>query len=350
MDNFDQYIIQQSASILEAMAKIDKQSGSMILTLFVLDDRGVVLGTITDGDCRRAILRGIQLTDTVAKVYNAHFTSLTNDTFDLAKQRMIRAKRYKIVPVLDSEGRMVKLLDFQHKKAYLPIDAVLMAGGRGERLRPATLTTPKPLLEVAGKPIIDYNVDNMLNHGIEHISVTTNYLAEQLDAHFASPIEGIQVQTVREPKFLGTMGAIKFVENWHNDTILIMNSDLFTNIDLEDFFLHFKEHDADMSIAAVPYSVNIPYGIFEIEGTRNIVGVHEKPAYHYYANAGIYLIKRELLNLIPDDTFFNATDLMALLIEQKRSVIRFPLSGYWIDIGKPEDFKKVQELAKHTRK
>ena len=139
---------------------------------------------------------------------------------------------------------------------------------------------------------------------------------------------------------------MKFVDTFCKDTVLVMNSDLFTNIDYEDFYLHFKENDADMSIAAVPYSISVPYGIFELEG-RNIHGVKEKPTYNYYANAGIYLIKRELLDLIPEDTFYNATDFMERLIREKKKVIRFPITGYWIDIGKPEDYKRTQELVKH---
>lgn len=350
MERFNKYLIHSDASILDALSKLDKLSAELTLTLFVIDQSGKVLGTITDGDCRRALLKGISLQDRVELVMNPQFTSLDEGCFDLNKQRFIKENKFKIVPVLNKKGEIVKVLDLTNKHAYLPIDAVLMAGGKGERLRPMTLTTPKPLLKVGEKPIIDYNVENLLNNGIEQIHVTINYLGEQLEAHFSEPRRGVQIKCVREPKYLGTMGSIKFVENWVNDTVLVMNSDLFTNIDLEDFFLHFKEHNADMSIAAIPYSVSIPYGIFEIDGARNIKGVREKPSFHYYANAGIYLIKREMLDLIPDDTFFNATDLMELLVEKGRDVIRFPLSGYWIDIGKPEDFKKVQDLASHIRK
>ena len=136
------------------------------------------------------------------------------------------------------------------------------------------------------------------------------------------------------------------MDTFYNDAVLIMNSDLFTNIDYEDFYLHFREHDADMSVAAVPYSISVPYGIFELEG-RNIEGVREKPTYNYYANAGIYLIKKEHLDKIPIDTFFNATDFMEMLIREKMKVVRFPITGYWIDIGKHEDYKKAQELVKH---
>ena len=253
----------------------------------------------------------------------------------------------KLVPILDIDNHIVDIINLEKYKTRLPFDAVMMAGGKGERLRPLTEKTPKPLLPVGDKAIIDHNVDRLIDYGVKHISVTVNYLKEQLEEHFAEPYNGVQVQTVREPKYLGTIGSIRFVKEFYNDTILVMNSDLFTNINYEDFYLHFKEHDADMSVAAVPYSVQIPYGIFKIEDRRNITGLVEKPTYDYYANAGIYLIKKSALELIPEDTFFNATDLIESLISQGRKVIRFPLNGTWIDIGNPQEYKRANELVSH---
>ena len=224
-----------------------------------------------------------------------------------------------------------------------------MAGGKGERLRPLTEKIPKPLLPVGDKAIIDHNVDRLIDYGVKHISVTVNYLKKQIEDHFESPRDGIRIQTVREPKFLGTIGSIRFVKEFFNDTVLVMNSDLFTNINYEDFYLHFKEHDAEMSVAAVPYTVSVPYGIFDLDG-RNIQGLIEKPTYNYYANAGIYLIKRRVLEEIPDDTFFNATDLIEKLIAEGKKVVRFPLNGTWIDIGNPQDYAKAKDLVKHIMK
>ncbi|WP_414162746.1 sugar phosphate nucleotidyltransferase [Treponema vincentii] len=142
---------------------------------------------------------------------------------------------------------------------------------------------------------------------------------------------------------------MQYIHDWHNDVILLMNSDLFTNINLEEFYLHFLKNGADMSVAAMPYNVNIPYGILDIENKRDIIGIKEKPSYYYYANAGIYLFKRSLLDLIPHNTFYDATDFLNDLIAKQYKVIRFPISGYWIDIGKPADFQKVQEIAEHLK-
>lgn len=352
MRDYQKHIIPQEATILDAVRMLNDISADLSLTLFVIDTHDKMIGTVTDGDVRRAILRGCGLECRIAEVMNPEFTFLKQGGYNVDTLKHIKAHHFKLVPILDSGGHIVRILNFVDNRSFLPIDAVLMAGGKGERLRPLTLTTPKPLLPVGGKPIIDYNIENLLRHGVEHINVTVNYLAEQLEAHFAQPVgpDSTRVRCVREPQYLGTMGSIKFVPEWHNDTILVMNSDLFTNIDLEDFYLHFKKHGADMSVAAVPYNVSVPYGIFEIENTREITGIREKPNYHYYANAGIYLIRREVLEHIPDGLFFNATDLMETLIAQCRRVIRFPMSGYWVDIGKPDDFRKVQELAQHMNK
>ena len=228
----------------------------------------------------------------------------------------------------------------------MPIDAVLMAGGKGERLRPLTEKVPKPLLPVGDKAIIDHNIDRLISYGVKQINVTVNYLKEQLEEHFREPYKEVQVRTVREPHFLGTMGSVRFVPEFYNDTVLIMNSDLFTNINYEDFYLHFKEHDADMSIAAVPYSVQVPYGILQLEGRRDVKGIIEKPTYDYYANAGIYLIKKSALEYVPEGNVFNATDLIEALIDAGRKVIRFPLNGTWIDIGNPQEYKRANDMVR----
>ncbi len=352
MISANRYSIEQSATIVEALRMLDYTSNYKVLTLLVVDENQCLVGTLTDGDIRRALLLGATLQSKVSEAMQRDYSFLEQgqDDDNIARIAELRKKAIKFIPIVDKNRRVVKVLNLNSYRSCLPVDAVLMAGGRGERLRPMTLSVPKPLLKVAGKSIIDYNIENLLRNGVENISVTVNYLGEQIEEHFKNPYNGIQIQCVREPQYLGTMGSVKFVKEWHNDTLLVMNSDLFTNIDLEDFFVHFQKHDAMMSVAAVPYTVSVPLGIFEIENTRDIVGVREKPSYHYYANAGIYLIRREALDLIADGEFMNATDLIEMLIERNKKVVRFPLSGYWIDIGKPEDFQKAQEFAKHINK
>ena len=268
------------------------------------------------------------------------------DIDDVKEIKRQRELKMSLVPVLDKDNHIDEIINLEKYKTRLPIDAVLMAGGKGERLRPLTETTPKPLLKVGKKCIIDHNIDRLINYGVKHISVTVNYLKEQLEEHFAEPRGDVKVQTVREPKFLGTIGSIRFVKEFFNDTVLVMNSDLFTNINYEDFYLHFKEHEADMSVAAVPYDVDIPLGILNLDG-RNITGLSEKPHFGYYANAGIYLIRKSALDLIPEDKMFHSTDLVEALIAAGRKVIRFPLNGTWIDIGTPQEYRRANDMVNH---
>lgn len=340
------HIINQNQTLLDALKRITSLSPEP-LVLFVVDDENRMVGTLTDGDSRRALIAGASVNDVTEKIMHRNFNYLnTEDIGNVQEIRRQRELKMKLIPVLDGNKRIVEIINLEEYKTRLPIDAVLMAGGKGERLRPLTEKTPKPLLKVGEKCIIDHNIDRLIEYGVKHISVTVNYLKEQLEKHYQEPHNGIQVQTVREPKFLGTIGSIRFVPEFFNDTVLVMNSDLFTNINYEDFYLHFKEHDADMSVAAVPYNVSIPFGIFDLEG-RNIRGLKEKPRYEYYANAGIYLIKRSALDLIPEDVMFHSTDLIEALIKAGRKVIRFPLNGTWIDIGSPQEYQRAQDLVKY---
>ena len=338
--------INQGITLIEALEKINSLNPEP-LVLFVLDDNQRMVGTLTDGDSRRALIAGASVIDKVEKIMHRNFNFMSIEDLDDVKEiKRQKDLKMKLVPVLDKDNHIVEIINLEKYKTRLPIDAVLMAGGKGERLRPLTEKTPKPLLLVGGKAIIDHNIDRLISYGVKHISVTVNYLKEQLEEHFLEPRGDVQVQTVREPKFLGTIGSIKFVKEFYNDTILVMNSDVFTNINFEDFYMHFREHDAVMSVAAIPYTVSVPYGIFDLKG-RNINGLIEKPTYNYYANAGIYLIKREALDEIPDDTMFHSTDLIDKLISKDKKVIRFPLNGTWIDIGNPQEYQKANELVKH---
>jgi dTDP-glucose pyrophosphorylase len=341
-------IIKNSATLLDALKRIDSFSHESY-TLFVVDSSDKMSGTLTDGDIRRYLVSGGQLQDEISKAMQTEFSFISCDEVNtVAKLREMKSRDITLVPALNQDGQIIYIYDLANYKSHLPIDAVLMAGGKGERLRPLTEKTPKPLIKVGDKCIIDYNIDRLIEFGVTNINVTVNYLKEQIHEHFSHPRNGVNVKTIEEPCFMGTMGSIQFVKDFENDYILVMNSDLFTDINFEDFFLHFQEHDADMSVAAVPYNVSIPFGILNLDG-RNIVGLLEKPKYNYYANGGIYLMKKSALDLIPTNEFFNATDLIEKLVASRKKVIRYPLNGTWIDIGQHADLAKAQDLVKHIK-
>ena len=339
-------LISCDANIRQALTVLN-DIGTTEQTLFVVDTEHRVVGTLTDGDVRRGLVNGAALEDSVVKIMHRDFQSLREvDRYDVKLLKHLREEEIYNVPILDANGMYLDSINLLRNKSFLPIDAVIMAGGKGERLRPLTLTTPKPLLPVGNKAIIDHNVDRLISYGVEYISVTVNYLAEQLEKHYREPRQDVQVECVREPKFLGTMGAVRLVKEFHNDVVLVMNSDLFTDIDFEDMYLHFIENKADMSIAAVPYTVSIPFGICDLDG-RDVKGIVEKPTYNYYANAGIYMLRCEVLDTIPENEFYNATDLIDALVQKRRKVIRYPLKGTWIDIGSMSEYQKAKDIVKH---
>ncbi|MGM0613436.1 MAG: nucleotidyltransferase family protein [Bacteroidota bacterium] len=339
-----EHIIHEKAPIKKALEQLNKLPKT--LTLFVVNAKQQLLGTLTDGDIRRGFLKGRTLEDTVGLFVTADFHYLNNE-IDVQKVKELKDKGIRLLPVIDESMRIKKVYDLHRLNSILPLDAVIMAGGRGQRLRPITDTVPKSMVKLGGKPIIEHTIDRLISYGIENIYISVNYLKEQIMDYFGDGSEkSITIQYIEEAKPLGTAGALSLVEDFSND-ILLTNSDLFTNIDYEDFYLAFLEQKADMGIASIPYTVNIPYAILD-EENNTVQSFKEKPSHTHYANGGIYLIKKEIITQIPENIFFNTTDLMQKLIDGKMNVIHNPLTGYWIDIGKHEDLKRAQEIVKHT--
>lgn len=344
MNNNDQaHFILQTRPLFSALEQLNNLS-DRVMTLIVTDARGAVTGTLTDGDIRRALLNGESLQTRIATAMHTDCRVIAPGDDPIAALREARAKGIDLIPVVDSQRRPVSLLDLRQTVTMLPLSAILMAGGRGERLRPLTLDTPKPLLKVGNRPIIDYNIEMMARAGITDITVTTNYLAEQLDAHFAAPVAGVSVKTVREPMALGTIGSASLVKRDNPDgATLIMNSDLLTSVNLEEMWLRHTDNHADITIAAVPYNVSVPYAVLMTDGAE-VKALTEKPSMSFWANAGIYIIANRLLDSLSADRRTDATDLIEQAIAHGRRVVYYPLKGTWIDIGSPADYRHACDL------
>ena len=340
----EKYLIKADATIIEALNRLNALSGKSSMTLFVVDDKGKVLGTLTDGDIRRSLVAGAELHTSVSKVMHTDFVSLEDGNIDVREIRRMRKGKVTLVPCLAEDGTIVRLHDFSTQNSLLPVDAVLRAGGKGERLRPLTNDTPKPLLKLGGKCIIDYNIEALARNGVSRVNVTTNYLAEQLEEHFSRPVAGVKVNCVKEPCRLGTIGALSLVDDLQSDTVLLMNSDLLTNINFEDMYINHIESGADVTVAVNPYVVSVPFGVLVSDENGEVQGLEEKPTFNYFTNAGIYLIKRELLSLIPQGEYYDATDFLEDVLKEGKSVRQFPINGIWIDIGSPADFKQAENL------
>lgn len=342
----DNHIIDIHATILQALEQLNALTDG-VMTLIVTDQEGHVSGTVTDGDIRRALLGGATLQTPVEEAAHKDFSSVGPDT-PVNRIKQARLKGIRLLPVIDSAGKLVYTLDLTKVETILPMSAILMAGGKGERLRPLTLTTPKPLLEIDGMPIIDYNVRNLSRAGITDVTVTTRYLASQIIDHFSKPVFGIDVKCVVEENPLGTIGAASLISRNDEGDTLVMNSDLLTTLSLEEMFLLHKTEKADVTIAAIPYSVSVPYAILATDG-REVRSLEEKPTYSYYANAGIYIFSNRLLNSILPGTPTDAPELIEKAISEGGKVVFFPIDGTWIDIGSPADFRHAEELMRHHR-
>jgi len=311
--------------------------------LFVIDENGKLIGSLTDGDVRRGVLSGLSLEDEVDKFIQSDPRLIQRGNYTIQQIIEFRDNGYKVLPIINAEGIVVNIINFRFLKSYLPIDALIMAGGRGERLRPLTDHCPKPLLKVGEKSIIQHNIDRLISYGIDDFWISVRYLGDQIKEKIGNGSkEGIKINYIEEADALGTIGALSLIPQFEHDYVMVTNSDVLTNLDYEIFFLDFIASDADFAIATIPYNVNVPYAI--LETTDNVItNFHEKPIYTYFANAGIYLMKREICDKVPKNSFFDATDLLSLLIREKYKVVSFPLRGYWMDIGKHEDYKKAQE-------
>ncbi|MGD1957817.1 MAG: nucleotidyltransferase family protein [Fulvivirga sp.] len=347
MRDYKEHLIVKGSALKIALAQLDKLASDAIL--FVVDEEKVLRGSLTDGDVRRGLIRGLTTDDIVDSFIQPDPKYIQKSNYSLDKIIELREKRFKVVPVLDEGRRVVSVVNFVHQNSYLPIDAVVMAGGRGERLRPLTDTTPKPLLKVGNKAIMEHNMNRLIRFGIDDFWVSVRYLSDQIIEYFGNGrSKGVSIEYLHEEEPLGTIGAVAQIKNLKHDTVLITNSDLLTNLDYEDFYLSFIKEEADLSVVTIPYDIKVPYAVLE---TSNgvINSFKEKPTYTYYANGGIYLVKADLLRDIPKDTFFDATDFLERLIESGKKVHSYVLRGYWLDIGRPSDYDKAQEDIKHIK-
>lgn len=350
MTDTDSHIIDQQATLLDALRKLNALSGK-VMTLFVTDGLGRVKGSLTDGDIRRALISGASTVSLVSEVMHRDFKSLSDKDIDVARLREYRSNGITLLPVLGNDGILRSIIDLSMTRTLLPVSAILMAGGKGERLRPLTNDTPKPLLEICGKAIIDYNVEALAASGITDITVTTRYLAEKIHAHFSNTVAGVNVKCVTEDMPMGTIGSASLVDLPLSGNTIVMNSDLLTTISFEEMYLlHMSEH-AHVTIAAIPYQVAVPYAILSIDEAdpASVTGIEEKPAYSHYANAGIYIFDNSLLSALPRNRRTDATDLIGQAIADGKRVVYYPINGTWIDVGSPTDFRQAEELMRHHR-
>jgi len=331
-------------SIRQAAAGIDRGSRGIAL---VIDDNRHLLGTITDGDIRRAMLAGQSLDAPIRDLLALKTKPPVTAPVDakrswLLQQMSIHSIRQ--IPLLDKNGCVVDLatLDDLLPDDTLPLQAVIMAGGFGTRLRPLTDDLPKPMLPVGDRPLMERIIEQFRRAGIRRVNVTTHYQPEKIKDYFGDgQAFGVDISYVAEDRPLGTAGALGLMEA-SGEPLLVVNGDILTRVDFRAMLDFHREHKADLTVAVRPYDVQVPYGVMDCDGAF-VQQVREKPQLTFMINAGIYLLEPSVRQYIPSGERFDMTDLIMRLINEQRPVVSFPIREYWLDIGKHDDYAQAQQ-------
>jgi len=345
MKDWKKTSVAPDTSIKETMAVIDKSSLQIAL---VVDGQDKLLGTVTDGDIRRGILKGVSIDAPVKRIY--YVSPLTASVDDDVKtmKRIMKEQSISQLPMVDQAGRVVRLVVLKDvlagKKRENPV--VLMAGGLGTRLRPLTESCPKPLLKVGGTPVLETILEGFTRKGFENFYISVNYKAEMIEDYFGDGVKwGVNIQYLKETKRLGTAGSIKLMPEKPEVPFIVMNGDLLTKVDFEKLLeFHINNNKLGNAIATMgvrEYNMQIPYGVIRQEGNR-LIRLDEKPVQRFFVNGGIYVFEPDIIDLIPQDQYFDMTHLFDKTMEENLKTVVFQIREYWMDIGHKRDFETAE--------
>ena len=339
--------IPPDCTIRAAIESIDR--GGLGIAL-ILDPHRRLVGTISDGDIRRAMLDSIDLEQPVqvllSRKSNTQYSKpITAKLGENPESLMALMMQYAVhvIPILDESGILHDLvtMDDLIPSENLPVQAVIMAGGFGSRLRPLTEDVPKPMLPVGGRPLMEVLLEQLQHAGIRRVNVTTHYLPEKITEHFGDGKEfGVEINYVNEEKPLGTGGALGLLPP-PVEPMLVINGDVLTRVNFRSMLAFHQENQADLTVAVRQYDIEIPFGVIESDGVL-VKSVREKPRLSHFVNAGMYLLNPSVYQFIPHGERFNMTDLIQWLINAGRRVVCFPVSEYWLDIGQHDDYVRAQ--------
>lgn len=335
-------LVSPTTSIIEAMRLIDQVALQILL---VADTNKILIGTITDGDIRRAILNGGSLEDSIESVMNTRPMSFTVD--ESIEDMLIAMRLLKIskVPIVDQKNRVVGLEILDELLRPTPKDnpVIIMAGGLGSRLGSLTQNCPKPLLKVGSQPVLQTIVENFIAYGFHNFYFSVNYKAEMIKEYFGDGSKwNINIKYIHENKRMGTAGALSLLPEKPTMPFFVMNGDILTKVNFLQLLEFHTEHRAVATMCAFKYDLQIPYGVLQVDNHR-LIHIKEKPVESFFVNAGIYILEPKSLDHIPTDTFFDMPSLYETLIDTKQDAAVFPLREYWLDIGHMSDFERAQD-------
>jgi dTDP-glucose pyrophosphorylase len=342
LSDLSQICIAPERTIREAMEYIDRNSKGIVL---VCED-GRLRGTVTDGDIRRAILMRTDLEAPVSAIVEHKRESSGSDpitvpvgTDHAIVLKLMREHFVRQIPLLDAEGQVKGLLtldDLMPEEA-LPMEAVIMAGGFGKRLRPLTEHVPKPMLPVGDRPLLQRIIERLREAGVSRVNLTTHYKSEVIQQHFGDGREfGVDIRYVEEDQPMGTAGALCLIKDT-DQPLLIMNGDILTNVDFRAMYEFHREQNAYMTIAVKQIELAVPYGVIEMSGS-GVTGITEKPVMRHFINAGVFLLNPEACKIVPNDRPYDMPDLINALIAADKCVVAFLVREYWLDIGQIDQY------------
>lgn len=347
MKNIEKLVVSIDSSIEETMVQI--QHGAEGIAL-VVDEKDRLRCTITDGDIRRAILNKHNLSDKITSLFKKPIIA-PQGTSHKELLRLMKEKGVRHIPVLNVMGRVVELVllsELIEKEAIPPLTAVVMAGGKGQRLYPLTQEIPKPMLSLEGAPLIQRTIKQLQKVGIKKVLIATHYKAEVITNHFKNGHEiGVDIAYINEERPLGTAGALGLMTP-PQGTTLVINGDIVTQLNFQAMYDFHRTHEAVMTVGLSKYELKIPYGVVE---TKDIAITHliEKPVQTFLVNAGIYFIEPVVYQYVSKKEYMDMTELIRKLLETSCRVISFPIQEYWLDVGLYEDYKRVMEDIKNGK-
>jgi len=347
MKNIENIKLKQNATIKEALGIID--SGAMQIAL-VVDDNDKLLGTLTDGDIRRGILRGLDLDSSIETIV---FKEPAVAKISSTKEEILKialSKKLHQIPIVDDNGIVLDLKEIEElvEPKIKTNRVILMVGGLGTRLRPLTQDTPKPMLKVGNKPILQTIVEKFAEYGFVNITMCVNFNASIIRDYFGDGKEfGVNIDYVLEEKRMGTAGALSLLKERSSEPFFVMNGDLLTNVNFEHIFNYHTLNKATATMCVREYDYEVPYGVVKMNDNK-IIEIAEKPVQKFFVSAGIYILSPEILDLIPKNEFYDMPALFEKLIKLSKNVISFPIREYWLDIGRMEEYQRANEEYKEV--
>lgn len=342
MNNIKDIRLDENTTIIEALKIIDE---SALQIGIVLDHSDKLIGTLTDGDIRRALINNYNLNDKIAKIINKNPTvcKTTDDIESIIKIAL--EKTLHQIPIVDENNRIIRLeiTDNLIKNRIKSNKVILMVGGLGTRLRPLTDNIPKPMLKVGDKPILETIVNQFIKSGFKNFVFCVNYKSEIIKDYFGDGSKfDINIEYIYENKRMGTAGALSLLKEKPNQSFFVMNGDLLTDVDFGDMLDYHKSNKSLATMGVIQYDMQVPYGVVNTIG-NNIKTIEEKPTLNFFVSGGIYILDSVCLDSIPEDEFYDMPTLFEDIIKENSKSITYPINNYWLDIGNPNDFKKAND-------